>query len=178
MCVCGLEWTKCGCVCVRAHVCVCVCVCACTYASVQQCSRPMHACMYACVSECAYLHTHTRKHTHTYTRAHTDAPHTCAPAHNVSYQVTVEKGQWREIVPVAPAPTAITSLSICTDTHQYIFQGCHWTFATITENLRVRAVSQKMNTKRDWNHLEENIVKAGSASAFTSALSRSTPPAS
>ena len=30
----------------------------------------------------------------------------------------------------------------------------------------------------DWNHLEENIVKAGSASAFTSALSRSTPPAS
>ena len=29
----------------------------------------------------------------------------------------------------------------------------------------------------DWNHLEENIVKADSASAFTSALSRSTPPA-
>ena len=28
-------------------------------------------------------------------------------------------------------------------------QGCHWTFAKITENLRVRAVSQKMNTKRD-----------------------------
>ena len=30
-----------------------------------------------------------------------------------------------------------------------IDQGCHWTFAKITENLRVRAVSQKMNTKRD-----------------------------
>ena len=30
----------------------------------------------------------------------------------------------------------------------------------------------------EWNHLEENIVKAGSASAFTSALSRSTLPAS
>ena len=28
-------------------------------------------------------------------------------------------------------------------------QGCHWTFAKITENLHVRAVSQKMNTKRD-----------------------------
>ena len=28
-------------------------------------------------------------------------------------------------------------------------QGCHWTFAKITENLRVRAVSQKMNTKRN-----------------------------
>ena len=28
-------------------------------------------------------------------------------------------------------------------------QGCHWTFAKITENLCVRAVSQKMNTKRD-----------------------------
>ena len=28
-------------------------------------------------------------------------------------------------------------------------QGCHWTFAKITENLRVHAVSQKMNTKRD-----------------------------
>ena len=28
-------------------------------------------------------------------------------------------------------------------------QGCHWTFAKITANLRVRAVSQKMNTKRD-----------------------------
>ena len=28
-------------------------------------------------------------------------------------------------------------------------QGCHWTFAKITENLRVRAVSQKMNTERD-----------------------------
>ena len=28
-------------------------------------------------------------------------------------------------------------------------QGCHWTFAKITENLRVLAVSQKMNTKRD-----------------------------
>ena len=30
-----------------------------------------------------------------------------------------------------------------------IYQGCQWTFAKITENLRVRAVSQKMNTKRD-----------------------------
>ena len=29
------------------------------------------------------------------------------------------------------------------------YQGCHWTFATITENLCVRAFSQKMNTKRD-----------------------------
>ena len=28
-------------------------------------------------------------------------------------------------------------------------QGCHWTFAKITENLCVHAVSQKMNTKRD-----------------------------
>ena len=35
-----------------------------------------------------------------------------------------------------------------------------------------------VRTVVDWNHLEENIVKAGSASAFTSALSRSTPPAS
>ena len=34
-----------------------------------------------------------------------------------------------------------------------------------------------VRTVVDWNHLEENIVKAGSASAFTSALSRSTPPA-
>ena len=34
-----------------------------------------------------------------------------------------------------------------------------------------------VQTVVDWNHLEENIVKAGSASAFTSALSRSTPPA-
>ena len=30
-----------------------------------------------------------------------------------------------------------------------------------------------VQTVVDWNHLEENIVKAGSASAFTSALSRS-----
>ena len=29
----------------------------------------------------------------------------------------------------------------------------------------------------DWKHLEENIVKAGSASAFTSALGRSKSPA-
>ena len=29
------------------------------------------------------------------------------------------------------------------------YQGCHWSFAKITENLRVRAVSHKMNTKRD-----------------------------
>ena len=28
-------------------------------------------------------------------------------------------------------------------------QGCHWTYAKITENLCVRAVSQKMNTKTD-----------------------------
>ena len=35
-----------------------------------------------------------------------------------------------------------------------------------------------VRTVVDWNHLKENIVKAGSASAFTSALSRSTPPAS
>ena len=35
-----------------------------------------------------------------------------------------------------------------------------------------------VRTVEDWNHLEENIVKAGFASAFTSALSRSTPPAS
>ena len=34
-----------------------------------------------------------------------------------------------------------------------------------------------VQTVVDWNHLEENIVKAGSASEFTSALSRSTPPA-
>ena len=33
--------------------------------------------------------------------------------------------------------------------HTFKFQGCHWTFAKITENLRVRAVSQKMNTKWD-----------------------------
>ena len=30
----------------------------------------------------------------------------------------------------------------------FIEQGCHWTFAKITENLRVHAISQKMNTKR------------------------------
>ena len=35
-----------------------------------------------------------------------------------------------------------------------------------------------VRTVVDWNHLEENIVKAGSVCAFTSALSRSTPPAS
>ena len=35
-----------------------------------------------------------------------------------------------------------------------------------------------IRTVVDWNHLEENIIKAGSASAFTSVLSRSTPPAS
>ena len=29
-----------------------------------------------------------------------------------------------------------------------IIQGCHWTFAKITENLCVRAVSHKMNTKK------------------------------
>ena len=34
-----------------------------------------------------------------------------------------------------------------------------------------------VQTVLDWNYLEENIDKAGSASAFTSALSRSTPPA-
>ena len=33
--------------------------------------------------------------------------------------------------------------------HKASCQGCHWTSAKITENLRVRAVSQKMNTKRD-----------------------------
>ena len=38
--------------------------------------------------------------------------------------------------------------------------------------------SFSVRTVVDWNHLEENIIKAGSASAFTSALSRSTPPAS
>ena len=32
---------------------------------------------------------------------------------------------------------------------QMSVQGCHWTFAKITENLPVRAVSQKMNTRRD-----------------------------
>ena len=31
----------------------------------------------------------------------------------------------------------------------FLTQGYHRTFAKITENLRVRAVSQKMNTKRD-----------------------------
>ena len=38
----------------------------------------------------------------------------------------------------------VTGLVIC---KQGSNQGCHWTFAKITENLRVRAVSQKMNTK-------------------------------
>ena len=62
----------------------------------------------------------------------------------------------------------------------------------ITEWARTKQINKQLpayNTKQyqnsffvrtveDWNHLEENIVKAGSASAFTSALSRSTPPAS
>ncbi|KAL8601402.1 hypothetical protein ACOMHN_042406 [Nucella lapillus] len=34
-----------------------------------------------------------------------------------------------------------------------------------------------VQTVMDWNHLEEDIVKAGSVSAFTSALGRSTSPA-
>ena len=29
-----------------------------------------------------------------------------------------------------------------------VYQGCHWTFAKITENLRARAVSQKMKHKK------------------------------
>ena len=37
-------------------------------------------------------------------------------------------------------------------------QGCHWTFAKITENLRVRAVSQKMNTKRDKVQKEKDEI--------------------
>ena len=38
-------------------------------------------------------------------------------------------------------------------------QGCHWTFAKITENLRVRAVSQKMNTKRDRKSIKRKMKK-------------------
>ena len=37
-------------------------------------------------------------------------------------------------------------------------QGCHWTFAKITENLLVRAVSQKMNTKRDKVQKEKDEI--------------------
>ena len=33
--------------------------------------------------------------------------------------------------------------------HAKLDQGCHWSFVKITENLRVRAVSQKMNSKTD-----------------------------
>ena len=38
-------------------------------------------------------------------------------------------------------------------------QGCHWTVANITENLRVRAVSQKMNTKRDKVQKEKDEIE-------------------
>ena len=37
-------------------------------------------------------------------------------------------------------------------------QGCHRTYAKITENLRVRAVSQKMNTKRDKVQKEKDEI--------------------
>ena len=37
-------------------------------------------------------------------------------------------------------------------------QGYHWTFAKITENLRVHAVSQKMNTKRDKVQKEKDEI--------------------
>ena len=49
----------------------------------------------------------------------------------------------------------LTSLRICLRKALHavhalqIKHGCHWTFAKIIENLHVRAVSQKMNTKRD-----------------------------
>ena len=42
--------------------------------------------------------------------------------------------------------------------HEVCFiQGCHWTFAKITENLRVRA-SQKMNRKRDKVQKEKDEI--------------------
>ena len=37
--------------------------------------------------------------------------------------------------------------------------------------------SHTVRTVVDWNNLEQNIMKAGTADAFTSALNRSTPPA-
>ena len=39
----------------------------------------------------------------------------------------------------------------------FIQQGCHWTFAKLTENLRVRAVSQKMNKKREVQKEKDEI---------------------
>ena len=45
-------------------------------------------------------------------------------------------------------------LALC----KYMIQGCHWPFAKITENLRVRAVSQKMNTKRDKVQKEKDEI--------------------
>ena len=36
-----------------------------------------------------------------------------------------------------------------------MYQGCHWTFAKRTENLRV---SQKMNTKRDKVQKEKDEI--------------------
>ena len=38
-------------------------------------------------------------------------------------------------------------------------QGCHWIFVKITENLCVRAVSQKMNTKRDKVQKEKDEIE-------------------
>ena len=60
---------------------------------------------------------------------------------------------------------------------------CHEVRNTRGFQLPVSNTKQYQNsffvqTVVDWNHLEENIVKAGSVSAFTSALSRSTLPAS
>ena len=43
-------------------------------------------------------------------------------------------------------------------THIWSSQGCHWTFVKITENLGVRAVSQKMNTKRDKVQKEKDEI--------------------
>ena len=58
-----------------------------------------------------------------------------------------------------PTHRDATGQAFCRVTSQFPYtQGCHWTFAKITENLRVRAVSQKMNTKRDKGQKEKDEI--------------------
>ena len=53
---------------------------------------------------------------------------------------------------------AISTQFFTTEKMFFMQQGCHWTFAKITENLRVRAVSQKMNTKREKVQREKDEI--------------------
>ena len=62
------------------------------------------------------------------------------------------------------------------DIQEWARNTCGFQLPVYKYNTKQYQHSFFIQTVVDWNHLEENIVKAGSASAFTSALSRSTPP--